>query len=215
MSLNHIFGTMGDISKFAQEIGPDTDEALIDVVVESYKLLCKENTVKEDLSEDEITLELYTNIQHVWRRTRLNAIPIHQYPIFPKKKVRGRPPTIDFVFIRGFSEYSYFAFECKLVNDKDSRLIREYVTEGMLRFISGKYAQNESIGAMVGYLFNCKVPIVVDMINSEILKKMNNLDCLKNKTPIGGFNDVYLSCHVKKQYNTKININHLFFSFNV
>lgn len=215
MSLQNLPHSIGDLRILAKEICPDTDEVIIGIVIEGYRLLYSENVVQKNWSEDMITLQLYMRIQKAWKRTKLTAIPVHQYPIFIKKKPLGRPPTIDFAFHRGFLDSSYFGFECKLVNDSDPMLIREYVGKnGMLRFISGKYATEESIGGMVGYLINSKVSVVVELINKEILNKMSNSDCLNIRTPIKGFNHAYSSTHTKSGHGTSINLNHLFFPFN-
>lgn len=84
----------------------------------------------------------------------------------------------------------------------------------MHRFISGKYASEESIGGMVGYVINCEISVVVQLINIDILDKMNKSDCLNIRAPIKGFNYAYISRHTKIGYNVSIDLNHLFFSFN-
>ncbi len=212
MSIGKLSHSVGDISRLANEIGPEVDRAILEIVVEAYRLLNSENIVKKNWCEDKITSVLCDCIQMIWKRTNLDyIIPKHQHPDFSTQKKRGRPPTIDFAFRRGFLEPSYFGFECKLVN-YSPRLIREYVDNGMFRFISGKYAHNESVGGMVGYLIECKVSAVVKLINKEILKKMNASDCLKIDEPIKWFTDAYISKHTKIGCRSSITLHHLFFS---
>ena len=213
MSLERLTHSVGDISKLASEICPDVDRIILEIVVEAYRKLNSDNIVEEDWCEDRITRELYIRIQVIWKRTKLDfIIPCHQYPDFTKQKQRGRPPTIDFAFRLGFTESSYFGFECKLV-DYSRRSIREYVDNGMIRFISGKYAYKESVGGMVGYLIGCKVSRVVELINEEILNKMDISDCLEVGDPIKWFKDVYISRHTKIGCGSSITLHHLFFSF--
>jgi len=77
----------------------------------------------------------------------------------------------------------------------------------------GRVHLEESIGGMVGYVINCEISIVVQLINIEILDKMNKSDCLNIKAPIKGFNYAYISRHTKIGYSISIDLNHLFFSF--
>ena len=42
--------------------------------------------------------------------------------------------------------------ECKRIAGNDSRLCREYVREGIDRFVTGKYGGGHSVGFMAGYL---------------------------------------------------------------
>ena len=66
--------------------------------------------------------------------------------------------------------------ECKRVAENNSELCREYVDEGIRRFVSGsrsdpnwpKYASTHAAGFMVGYLLSGSVVGVVGAINSRL-----------------------------------------------
>ena len=66
--------------------------------------------------------------------------------------------------------------ECKRVAENNSELCREYVDEGIRRFVSGsrsdpnwpKYASTHAAGFMVGYLLSGSVVGVVGALNSRL-----------------------------------------------
>lgn len=65
---------------------------------------------------------------------------------------------IDLKFTAGYRHDVYFGLECKKLNvafqSGKKTLAREYVVQGMLRYIQGKYAQRLIHGGMVGYVMD-------------------------------------------------------------
>lgn len=169
-------------------------------------------TVDKSWPEDKITRELCVQIEIYIHKNQITAIPVHQYPIYLKKKKKGRPPTIDFVFRKGFEESHYFGFECKIVDDKVPNSIKEYVDEGVNRFLSGKYSYSQKAGGMVAYLINCNTLKCV----KEIYKLMKNTNGikrnLKKMTVVKKFNGLYNSRHTKKNLKN-FELYHIFMDF--
>lgn len=58
--------------------------------------------------------------------------------------------------------------ECKRVAGGNAKLCRLYVTEGVDRFKSGKYASNHAVGFMAGYLLSGDVEATSNGINSYL-----------------------------------------------
>ena len=175
-------------------------------------MLQGEKIVDETWVEDKITRELCVRIQVHIQENGINSIPVHQYPIFPKIPKRGRAPTIDFVFRRGYEESSYLSFECKILNCHDSSSVAAYIDEGIMRFISGKYASNEKIGGMVGYLINEKIDNCVEKINEKVEQKISKFDCLVKSSVSMDFDGIYESNHSRVHLNA-ILIYHIFMIF--
>ncbi len=107
--------------------------------------------------EDRITGHLAATMKREKKARRLGlSIHFQAIPLGPDGPVAAR---IDFKFLAGFDEDAYFAFECKrlriprpsgLDHNTDS-----YVrSEGMGRFIIGKYAPSQPHGAMIGYVMD-------------------------------------------------------------
>lgn len=92
------------------------------------------------------------------------------------KTAEGR---LDLQVFCGFGYETYFAIEAKRLRvSLPSRFFsgsREYVTEGIMRFITGQYAPFMQAGAMLGYVYDGKKEKARDDINGQILKKANQL----------------------------------------
>jgi len=217
ISLEDRIHNLGSPRQLALDICPYNDINLLNVVIAAYRCLKEKNIVDQSWPEDKITRELYVQIQIYVLKKGINTIPVHQYPIYLKKAKKGKPPTIDFVFRKGFQESPYLGFECKIVNDKNTTSIKNYIYEGMFRFLSGKYARNEKVGGMTAYLINCEVLKCVNRINEEIL---NNDDLTKkdilviNESIIHNFKGLYVSKHNKKKLRDMFLLYHILMQFN-
>lgn len=86
---------------------------------------------------------------------------------------------IDIRFIHGFRERVYFAFECKRLRiDRARPNTHEYVgDDGMMCFITGKYANNLDSGGMIGYVMDGNVPAAIEAVAKAIVNKATEL-CL-------------------------------------
>ena len=84
---------------------------------------------------------------------------------------RGR---IDLKFSPAGSalEEVYFAFECKRLNATKNGTRRpraaEYVTEGMLRFVTGQYAAAMRHGGMIGYVLDGDCDRAIHLVSQNI-----------------------------------------------
>lgn len=67
-------------------------------------------------------------------------------------------------------EDAYVAVECKRVRPGDSTLNGRYVSEGVDRFVTGKYAAGHEWGFMLGYILALPAQDVVDFIDSRVRK---------------------------------------------
>lgn len=90
---------------------------------------------------------------------------------------RGR---IDLKFVHGHRETVYFALECKRLNvvfpsRKRESLASEYVQEGMMRFIGGKYARELDKGGMLGYVMDGDVPSAIRAVASAVKARRDAL----------------------------------------
>jgi len=66
---------------------------------------------------------------------------------------------LDIRFMTGHDEDIYLAFECKRLRIKDDKGVRrslssEYISEGMMRFVDGKYSTSVKVGGMLGYILD-------------------------------------------------------------
>ncbi|MBM4038258.1 MAG: hypothetical protein FJ290_07050 [Planctomycetes bacterium] len=87
---------------------------------------------------------------------------------------------IDLRFSHGHREDVYFAFECKRLNVVGSggrlpSLAGEYVQEGMMRYVEGKYAGSLDKGGMLGYVMNGDVPAAIGAVGRSITARRMEL----------------------------------------
>ncbi|HEX3152029.1 MAG TPA: hypothetical protein VHR66_28405 [Gemmataceae bacterium] len=81
---------------------------------------------------------------------------------------------IDLKFLPAMSalEEVYFAFECKrlnaLVNGTRRTLASEYVTEGMMRFVTGQYSASMAHGGMIGYILDGKRDDAIRLVEQNV-----------------------------------------------
>jgi hypothetical protein len=80
---------------------------------------------------------------------------------------------IDIRFIHGYDEAVYFAFECKRLNVATPNggcraLAREYVEEGMMRFVIGKYAAGLEHGGMIGFVMDGNSAAATARVDVEV-----------------------------------------------
>lgn len=73
----------------------------------------------------------------------------------------------------------YFCLECKRLhvtkNGTFSTLATEYVTQGMMRFINGKYSMTVNHGGMLGYVLNGNITQAINNVGSAIQNHHNDL----------------------------------------
>ena len=81
----------------------------------------------------------------------------------------------DFRFSGNTPDYEQYDYdvECKLVRvkrkGKSWDYCKHYVTDGVQRFQERKYAQSSPpMGAMVGYVQEGDIPLLLDLVNDEI-----------------------------------------------
>lgn len=77
--------------------------------------------------------------------------------------------TLQFLHQFG-DEDAYVAVECKRVRAGDAGLNASYVTQGVQRFASGKYAAGHSWGFMLGYVLALPIDGIVAAINQRVRK---------------------------------------------
>lgn len=77
--------------------------------------------------------------------------------------------TLQFLHQFG-DEDAYVAVECKRVRAGDAGLNASYVTQGIDRFVSGKYATGHAWGFMLGYVLTLPVDDIVSYLDERVRK---------------------------------------------
>ncbi|MGE5546847.1 MAG: hypothetical protein ACM33T_08120 [Solirubrobacterales bacterium] len=111
--------------------------------------------------EDEITKVLVERLKEHPRGGRFLGPIIYQYALLEELQI-GDVVTkgiIDIAILLDNDGALYVPFECKRLNLTDARgrvrsLADLYVDEGMMRYVSAKYAEMVPLGVMIGYVMN-------------------------------------------------------------
>jgi hypothetical protein len=82
---------------------------------------------------------------------------------------------IDIKVIYSFNEDEYFSMECKRVSSstkgKDKDLAREYIENGILRFVEGVYSPNHDFGSMIGFVIDRNVQDCIDRVCKRLRER--------------------------------------------
>jgi len=143
-------------------------------------------------------------------KVRIKLSPINQYEDESNKTNSRKSPQIDFCF-RSWTDVSYFGIECKNLYNKKNQKKKRYVEKGVNHFISGYYASQSSVSAMVGYVLTGRIEDAVNdltpIIESLASPIMNLTRDLVSEEP------QYKSRHLRTTDNVEILLYHLFFDF--
>lgn len=124
----------------------------------------------------------------------------------------------DIRFSCGKGIETYFVFEAKRLfvtyprGRKDS-LVKEYVHEGMMRFVTGKYAPYQHTSAMLGYVHDSDIAAARSALTDEIANNAGALFLVRGlaASTIGGGRQVDDSIHLLES-NRSFLIYHLLVS---
>lgn len=131
-----------------------------------------------------------------------------------RRKPDGR---IDIMVIYSFNEEEYFAVECKRVCVSKRSLARAYVSQGVARFISGKYASGHDAGAMIGFAMDCDCLGCAYQVADCLRKKVKELAIVRewrDESPRLRLQNVYSTGHDDGQHVKSFELFHLFLSLN-
>lgn len=120
---------------------------------------------------------------------------------------------IDIKVIYDWDEKNYFGIECKRLSGKYKGLDTKYVTEGLMRFITGKYSQGHQWGMMLGYVIDGTCEKAIQLVQERINEHRACLRIEKEFTRENRFNDyptLHSSRHRQKITTTIIMILHYF-----
>ena len=166
--------------------------------------------------EDTITINLVNLLQRdPDTRCRFHWIEFQYEPFgyTPEGKAysKGR---VDMAVILDQDRDKYLAYECKRLNERrdDGRrsLAREYVMDGLFRFVTGKYSENLPVGCMLGYVLDGKVQYAATRVRAKIVECGQDIALAtepRDDFPIGKAIRFY-SCHRRKSNSEEIEVRH-------
>lgn len=122
---------------------------------------------------------------------------------------------IDIRIIYSFDESEYFGMECKRVSGKDKRLARDYLSKGILRFVTGKYSPGHTWAAMLGFVIDGDMAGSLKLI-CDCLSTNKSVCDMKGdwsrEVGFGPHQNLYCTQHYQRGRNSEMNIFHLLLS---
>jgi hypothetical protein len=224
---------------------------VLEITVAAYLVLKQESTVCSGWEEDTFTINQERCMNRLSRGYKSPLRAQTQRPIYTPEMMAGKesPQKAVKLDIKIWDknwdneDKIYFTWECKLIVDKarenkHKRLVREYITNGIVRFLDAnwRYAQAVNDAGILGYVLYGEVAQVVDAINQEMLaiprrpesstkdvramqalqaaRKLSSSDQLKLCNP-GLINNFifYESRHCRHFCNQDIRLYHFFLTF--
>ena len=171
--------------------------------------------------EDAITINLVNILSKDPQARRLFYWLEFQYEPFGFTPVgtafsRGK---IDMALFLDRDRERYLAYECKRLNvvhnGRRSSLATLYVTEGLIRFVTEQYAENLSVGCMLGYVLDGNVSEAQRRIHVAIDDRQSDIGLIAGPSPDQSIGSVkrFLSRHRRSVTGQEIEIRHALLPF--
>lgn len=162
------------------KIKSDFEQKCLLLLVEAYNTLLTTKEFQSDWIENDFSRILCEYIEDNPLSAKENIFCKTEGTIFPintnlERGYADKLPRVDFVYSKSWKLQKFkYVIEAKRLKQKDSNLKREYIKEGMERFISKKYPH----GGMIGYLLEGDVLETIKGINSLLKKDKRNTEFL-------------------------------------
>ena len=182
--------TVGSLAPWAATFPDGLIPVIVSLVLDTWAGLPKP---PRDEHETVVSRSLRNALRQAKNSTRTLPCLIDREVVEDDLQTAEEKGRIDLRFIHGCDESVYFAFECKRLNvpaDGGCKsLAREYVEEGMMRFVTGKYAAGLSQGGMIGYVMNGDFQLPTARVDAEIRTRNRQLRMASSKglAPSGFF----------------------------
>ena len=186
---------------------------MLKCVYEAYRQIIVERAVTSDMNEVDISYEFWVRMDSIVRALQL-SFEVHIRENMPDKTLatRGKiAPMIDLAFVGRTRSEGYFGIECKIL-DGSPELNREYIEQGLERFISGKYSSACGVGSMMGYVRKGKIEDVALGLK-PLIDATNCTRPFDSSILLDGVSSHFESFHTRSRDLGEFNIHHMFFSF--
>jgi len=197
------------------ELGPEVVAVILLTLAAGWQRACAAEDVNANAGEVLMTERLRDGMRGVLRNSPWKLIVLPGTESRSKASVvlpDGRtdiPLMLIEVFLRTQEHDPHAVIECKRIAGSDTHLCREYVVEGMDRFVREKYGENHAIGFMVGYVLSGSPSESADGVNAY-LRRVSRSDCL---APSDISDGTWQSLHARSKPSMAIRLHHAFLGF--
>lgn len=197
------------------ELGPEVVAVILLTLAAGWQRACAAEDVNANAGEVLMTERLRDGMRGALRNSPWKLIVLPGTESRSKASVvlpDGRtdiPLMLIEVFLRTQEHDPHAVIECKRIAGSDTHLRREYVVEGMDRFVREKYGENHAIGFMVGYVLSGSPSESADGVNAY-LRRVSRSDCL---APSDISDGTWQSLHARSKPSMPIRLHHAFLGF--
>lgn len=197
------------------ELGPEVVAVILLTLAAGWQRACAAEDVNANAGEVLMTERLRDGMRGALRNSPWKLIVLPGAESRSKASVvlpDGRtdiPLMLIEVFLRTQEHDPHAVIECKRIAGSDTHLCREYVVEGMDRFVREKYGENHAIGFMVGYVLSGSPSESADGVNAY-LRRVSRSDCL---APSDISDGTWQSLHARSKPSMPIRLHHAFLGF--
>ena len=212
----------GAIGQQPIDINAERSDAILQILDEGWEKASTSPLVHSGAGEVEITEQLragmrtaLTTKRAAWRRkmTILPGTESRSSPSRPRPDGRTDIPIFFSDIREEYDEHDPHAIvECKRIAGNRADLCREYVVEGIDRFVTGKYAGNHAVGFMAGYVLSDDAKAATAGINRHLTRKGRQSEHL-GPCSAPGAPWAKTSRHTRQDPRTPITLHHAFFGF--
>ncbi|QYX32446.1 hypothetical protein [Sphaerospermopsis torques-reginae] len=168
---------IGNSNLWADTFPDDLIPDILDLVLSAWEVFRKP---KIDDHEVPITKRFRATLR---QQRDLVRLPVRIDREIPEDDSEGNEKgRIDLVFtsVQRISEDVYFSFECKRLNivsnnGKRESLAKDYVVDGMMRYITSQYASGLLSGGMIGYIMNSDSKTAIKAVDKAIYTRCKEL----------------------------------------
>ena len=196
------------------QLGPEVVAAIVLTLIAGWQRASASSDVNADAGEVLITERLRDGMRNALKGGAWQLIVLPGTESRSKTSVLlpdGRtdiPLMMIEVFLRTQEHDPHAIIECKRIAGSDTHLCREYVVEGVDRFVSGKYGENHAVGFMVGYVLSGTSNGAADGVNaylgrvSRMAEQLQTADIVSDST--------WYSQHGRPQSSEPVGLHHAF-----
>ncbi len=166
------------------ELAPEVVAAILLTLGTGWQQACAAEDVNANAGEVLMTERLRDGMRDALKTSPWNLIVLPGTESRSKSSVvipDGRtdiPLMLIEVFLRTHEHDPHAIIECKRIAGSDNHLCREYIVEGVDRFINGKYGENHAVGFMVGYVISDTPEAAANGINAYLTRVARSKDHL-------------------------------------
>jgi hypothetical protein len=177
MSMSGSGPILGDMSEWSDSFDHGLIPEIINLVRDAWARITKPKAAE---LETRITNRLCHQIQELNSFKRLPLRVTCECPL--PSHTGSALGRLDLQFTsRSFSTQAYFSFECKRLyarfasNPYPVSLAPDYVTDGMMRYMTGQYAPTQDHGGMIGYVLSGPAQRAIKIVEKSIQRECTAL----------------------------------------